>query len=116
LRIIDLLLAQRPNALHEAVSRLRTVDGLPGLPRDVSAATGTQYGALVAALALPLSFDNGTYKFILQAGLRGFSNAYSRSVKPQAWLREDMRLRQATGQYLTDLQNTLTKTHKKETT
>jgi CRISPR-associated protein Csx17 len=72
LRIIDLLLARRTKyALHEAFSRLRTIDGLPGIPRDVRAATDIDHGALAAALAVPILCDARTYTPLLQAGLRG---------------------------------------------
>lgn len=81
LRVIDLLLARRASdALGDAVRRLRTVDGLPGLPRDVSAVGGIDPEHLAAALAIPLSHDHAAYQTLLQSGLRstsiGAMNAY----------------------------------------
>jgi CRISPR-associated protein Csx17 len=74
LRVIDLLLARRASdALGNAVRRLRTVDNLPGLPRDVSAVGGIDPEHLAAALAIPISHERAAYHTILQSALRSTS-------------------------------------------
>ncbi|GEM_PF-3105939 len=69
-RIISLLRARQPQrALALSLQRIRTIDGLPGMPRSVAAACVADPEWYAAAIIVPIRFEPQDYGLLLRAAL-----------------------------------------------